>query len=365
MSRMLDLADAARSSGLQVVEVSGWKTRGKTPMNGPGGIDCHHTATAAKAVGDIPTLRMLISGRSDLAGPLCHLGLSRTGVVYVVASGRANHAGATDLLKSSNSWAIGIEAEHPGVGAWPSVQYQAYVRLCAALSRWYGIPNGLVRGHKEIAVPRGRKSDPNFDMGAFRSAVLAVSIGALTSAGATELQMRLALLGFMPNVAASIDGDVGPVTRAATLAFQSAAGLTATGVADGATVKALTERDLKLGTGKLIVIGRSLAPGERLRPGEMLRSSDGSVTLNFQWDGNVVLYRDGKAVWQTRTRGTQLANQMDGNLVLYLEAGGRSLAVWASSTVGRGGNLVCQDDGNLVLYSGTKATWQTGTYRKA
>lgn len=173
MTMLTDLAYAARKSGLRVVEVEGWKTRGRAPManQAPGSIVVHHTATSAKAKGNYPTLGVILKGHGSLPGPLAHLGLGRDGTVYVIAAGRCNHAGPADALNATNSYAIGIEAEHSGVGEWPKVQYDAYVALCAALSQHYKIPVIHVRGHKEIAVPKGRKTDPNFRMGEFREAV--------------------------------------------------------------------------------------------------------------------------------------------------------------------------------------------------
>lgn len=173
MTMLTDLAIAARKSGLRVVEVEGWKTRGRSPMAGgaPSGILVHHTATSSRAPGNYPTLNVILRGHGSLPGPLSQLGLGRDGTVYVIAAGRCNHAGKTDRTSSGNSYAIGIEAEHSGVGPWPNEQYEAYVALVAALSKHYGIPVSEVRGHKEAAVPYGRKNDPNFSMPAFRNDV--------------------------------------------------------------------------------------------------------------------------------------------------------------------------------------------------
>ena len=43
---------------------------------------------------------------------------------------------------------------------------------CKALATHYGVPLARILGHKEVAAPLGRKSDPNFDMASFRLAVL-------------------------------------------------------------------------------------------------------------------------------------------------------------------------------------------------
>lgn len=171
---LTDLADAARSSGLTVVEVAGWRTRGwrggDTPDGGmlsrPKGGLTHHTGTALSAQGSYPSLNLVINGRVGVAGPLAQLGLGRDGTVYVIAAGRTNHAGVVDDWRYSNPYAIGIEAEHPGgTVPWDPHMYNAYVQLCAALDKWYGI---TWRGHKEAAIPYGRKPDPTFDMNQFR-----------------------------------------------------------------------------------------------------------------------------------------------------------------------------------------------------
>lgn len=172
---LTDLAIAARKSGLKVVEVSGWKTRGHGSMNSARGILCHHTAGG----NDKSDLNVVTYGRPDLPGPLSQIVLGRDGTVYIVAAGKCYHAGLTaDPSTQSNSNAIGIEAVHRGVGSWTPVQYNAYVDLVAALTDHYGIPTSSVKGHKEAAVPRGRKPDPNFDMAEFRRKVDSVRGGA-------------------------------------------------------------------------------------------------------------------------------------------------------------------------------------------
>ena len=177
---LLDLADACRKSGLPIVEVDGWRTRAATDDSGNRElvavqtIVAHHTATPLTVAGDYPTLKTVRDGRSDLPpGPLAQLGLGRSGTVYVIAAGLCWHAGSTFETSQDNWHAIGIEAEHDGVSPWPDALVDAYARLCAALCQHYGLPAARVLGHKEIASPAGRKTDPNFDMTAFRARVIA------------------------------------------------------------------------------------------------------------------------------------------------------------------------------------------------
>lgn len=166
---LTNLADVLRAAGLKVEEVAGWKTRGHGQMTAVETIVCHHTAGPAK--GNYPSLGTVRDGRTGLAGPLAQLGLGRDGTVYVIAAGVCYHAGAVFEKYEDNWHAIGIEAEATGTDPWPSVQYAAYAKLCAVLRKQYGIPNGRVLGHKEVAKPKGRKPDPNFDMDAFRATV--------------------------------------------------------------------------------------------------------------------------------------------------------------------------------------------------
>lgn len=175
-----DLPGILRSHGLRVVETSGWRHRGRPSSTGafhPGGVLCHHTATPPSA-SDKNVVDLLIRGRSDLPGPLAQFGLSRNGTVYLIASGRANHAGrakpsGTMAGGDGNALYMGIEAFNDGVGeAWPSVQYSAYVLLAAVLSNEITKNSyRTVRGHKETSVTG--KIDPTFSMDKFRIRVAA------------------------------------------------------------------------------------------------------------------------------------------------------------------------------------------------
>lgn len=173
---LTDIADVLRKAGLEVIEAPGWKTRGfksryTTPDGGlralTGGL-VHHTGTPSKIKGDYPTWDTIVNGRSDVPGPLSQLGLGKSGAWYVFAAGRANHSGAVDDVRWSNPQCLGVEAEHDGASVWPVRQYLSYVTGCAVLGKHYGI---TWRGHKEAAVPYGRKPDPIFDMPEFRKNV--------------------------------------------------------------------------------------------------------------------------------------------------------------------------------------------------
>lgn len=174
------LAETLENAGLKVAEVPGWRTRGRSEMGIVKGVMCHHTA--GPATGNMPTLNLIINGRSDLPGPLSQLALGRDGTYYVVAAGRANHAGAGSWqgITTGNSSFIGIEAENTGLATdlWPPVQMQAYRHGVAAILRKIGAGAIMCCGHKEYAQPPGRKPDPIFDMNMFRSEIATILAGA-------------------------------------------------------------------------------------------------------------------------------------------------------------------------------------------
>ena len=171
---LLWLPEILVAAGLKVAPVDGWQNRGRAEMGSVLGVMCHHTA--GPKTGNMPSLRTLVEGRSDLAGPLAHLGLGRDGTYYVIAAGRCNHAGAGiwQGITSGNSHFIGIEAENTGGSndqPWPEIQIKAYMAGVAAILRHVGKEANACVGHKEYALPAGRKNDPSFDMTQFRSSL--------------------------------------------------------------------------------------------------------------------------------------------------------------------------------------------------
>jgi hypothetical protein len=163
-----------RAAGLTVIEQPGWQTRGHGDMSKVEGVLCHHTAECRDANTE-PALNVITNGRPGLAGPLCNLGLGQAGTYWMVAAGKAYHAGRglwKGVAGSFNHCLIGIEAENDGIGEkWPEVQTGAYAKGCAAIAKHCGFGIGMVLGHKEYCLPKGRKSDPSFDMNEFRKRV--------------------------------------------------------------------------------------------------------------------------------------------------------------------------------------------------
>ncbi|GAA0726080.1 hypothetical protein GCM10009430_32670 [Aquimarina litoralis] len=95
-----------------------------------------------------------------------------------------------------------------------------------------------------------------------------------------------------------------------------------------------------------------LTAGNKLNKGNFRNSRDGRNYLKMQNDGNVVMYRDGKAVWSTRTNKTtsnRLVMQRDGNLVLYNI---NNRPTWASGTNGYpNSRLALLNNGDMVIIS--------------
>jgi hypothetical protein len=162
MPRALWLPGVLQRAGLRVYVASGWEKRG---ANGPilwfnpQGVIWHHAATSP-LLSTAALLKLLIDGRADLPGPLANLALERDGTFYVLASGRANHAGKGSWLGlDSNYEVMGIEPANDGRGEpWPQVQLDAYRRGTRALIDQLGVSVAWVAGHKEWAPTR--KIDP-------------------------------------------------------------------------------------------------------------------------------------------------------------------------------------------------------------
>ena len=249
---LLWLADVLLGAGLKVAPTADWQSRGRGPMDTVRGVMCHHTGT--RTAGNMPSLHLLIAGRSDLPGLLAQLGLGRDGTFYVIAAGRANHAGVGSWagITTGNTSFIGIEAENDGTGeAWPAVQLDAYQRGVAAILRRLGAGADMCCGHKEYARPAGRKSDPILDMAAFRHEVAALLSGrtsppliAAIDAGARptlrrgdkgDAVRRLQIL-----LGVGTDGFFGAATEAALRAFQRRLELVPDGIAGPATWQALS-----------------------------------------------------------------------------------------------------------------------------
>jgi peptidoglycan hydrolase-like protein with peptidoglycan-binding domain len=255
-------------AGLKVAEEDGWENRGRGDVGPISGVICHHTGGAGPERGNMPSLRTLKEGRraspglAALPGPLAQLGLGRDGTFYIIAAGRAIHAGGGKFkgIITGNSSFIGIEAENTGKPSdtpWPAVQLEAYHRGVAAILKHLGKDETFCCGHKEYALPAGRKNDPSLDMNAFRVAVSAILNGAappVTLIPAAEPArpggqpgrptLRRGDSGahvkeVQGKVGINADGKFGPRTEAAVRTFQRKHGLVSDGIVGPKTWKAL------------------------------------------------------------------------------------------------------------------------------
>lgn len=110
-----------------------------------------------------------------------------------------------------------------------------------------------------------------------------------------------------------------------------------------------------------------------LQPGDVFRSQSNQYRLEFQQDGNWVLYdewNNNDAIWTSDTytesgiEGRTIGVQQDGNIVMYQ---GENNAIWSSGSSydAQSPYLKVQDDGNLVLYDDNVegAFWSSNTGR--
>ncbi|HEV7660336.1 MAG TPA: N-acetylmuramoyl-L-alanine amidase [Allosphingosinicella sp.] len=253
------LAQVLKDAGLKVAEQPGWQSRGRGAMGNVKGVICHHTAGPKSGI--MPSLTVVTNGRPGLDGPLAQLGLGRDGTWFVIAAGRANHAGAGAWkgITAGNMSFIGIEAENQGIPAdpWPAAQVDSYAKGCAALLKKLGAGVDMCIGHKEWA-PR-RKIDPSFDMKAFRDKVAAIMAGGAVSPPAPapapgpapapapaggRPTLRLGARGdavkiVQAKVGVHDDGIFGPATDAAVRVFQRSHGLDPDGIVGPASWKAI------------------------------------------------------------------------------------------------------------------------------
>lgn len=171
-----------REEGVKVSEYPGWRTRERDDETGlvfgPVRMILNHH-TAGRNSRDL----VAKNGVPGLPGPLAHIHLAKDGTATMCSAGRANHAGpmAVNAYQSfrdekavhpapskasgtidGNDVSYGVETENLGdnVDVYPRAQYDAWVRINAAVCRHYGWSAESVGCHKETSVegkvdPRG------------------------------------------------------------------------------------------------------------------------------------------------------------------------------------------------------------------
>lgn len=177
MARDTGIAARIRAQGVRVVEVAGWQTRGSTSFSPRGSVN-HHTAGGSK--GTCPSLNTVVYGRGDLAGPLCNVLQSREAngndIAYVVAAGRANHAGSGGWQGlSGNSSVYGLEIEHTGTAPLSVARQRIASRIHAAMLN--GKSASLVCQHYEWAPKRKIDAATHVSAATFRNYVVEAQKG--------------------------------------------------------------------------------------------------------------------------------------------------------------------------------------------
>ena len=147
-----------------------WNERGGKDIDT---IVLHHTASN-NGQADLAHMR---NPKSEVSA---HYMVDRDGKIYQLVgdSKRAWHAGKSELHgvpTDVNGRSIGIEIVNDGSGRTPftEAQYKSLTQLVGFLKQEYKVPMNNLVGHKDVAVPKGRKNDPaaNFDWNRLRDGI--------------------------------------------------------------------------------------------------------------------------------------------------------------------------------------------------
>lgn len=136
---------------------------------GAGDIDTivlHHTASTGSA----QDVGRYFDEPSAQVSSHYIVGKDGTLVQCVPDAAKAWHAGKSTFKgrDNVNDFSLGIEIVNAGDGKdpYPDAQYDALANLVAWMMQTYHVPMDRITGHKDIALPKGRKTDPssNFDL---------------------------------------------------------------------------------------------------------------------------------------------------------------------------------------------------------
>jgi len=142
-----DMDQALAAHGIPYVEEPNWRTTGRPASDfqfNPQGVLCHHTASPA-GTSDRTDINVIQAGNSSAPGPISQLYIGRSGTLYLIAAGRANHGGKgirpgwDSSCQDMNELLLGIEGGNNGVGEhWSDAQTTIYGQVVNALCEWYG-----------------------------------------------------------------------------------------------------------------------------------------------------------------------------------------------------------------------------------
>ena len=180
-----------KAEGIDVVEVGSWRTHNRNHVGPWGPIHGnmqHHTVSR----GDWASVELCRKGYEGLPGPLCTGVIGKDGRLYLISSGRSNHAGGIDpdVLAAviaedygdrppkpdvgnatgvdGNRHFYGFECVNMGDGKdpWPAVQVETMVRASAALDRAYGWSAKSSIFHAEWSRDKSDPRGPGMPTGA-------------------------------------------------------------------------------------------------------------------------------------------------------------------------------------------------------
>lgn len=167
------LPQVLKDAGISFVITSGWENRSHGELADELNVVWHHDASPP---GDSPgALGWMISNWDEASAQIW---VDRRGVWHLVGVGVAWHAGSTGSGFPTNRNSIGIETDHTTGEDWPDDLLQSLRRGTAAILKARGRTSSALYFHKQIAIPFGRKQDPDgLDINLERAHVAGLIVG--------------------------------------------------------------------------------------------------------------------------------------------------------------------------------------------